>query len=112
MAPNLIFLALEIPIDSFDAFLFVIPVGVYLPSTSLRNYINHQKDKITYVPLDLVDDYIYSSLITRPLCWLKNVTSLNLLNEIFPFISADPGFEELTPRVKGMKNCRVADQKI
>ena len=34
------------------------PVGVYYDSPFLGNYINHQKDKISYVPLNPVANYV------------------------------------------------------
>ena len=38
---------------------FFPPVGVYYDYTFLGNYINHQKDKISCIPLDPVADYVY-----------------------------------------------------
>ena len=37
----------------------IFPVGVYYASRFLGNHINDQKDKIAYVPLKLVADYVY-----------------------------------------------------
>ena len=37
------------------------PVAVYYTSPFLGNYINHQKDKISYVPLDLVAEYVFKT---------------------------------------------------
>ena len=37
--------------------------GVYYDSTFLGTYINHQKDKIYYVPLNPVADYVYISYL-------------------------------------------------
>ena len=34
-------------------------LGVYYSYLFLGNYINHQKDNVSYVPLDPVDDYVY-----------------------------------------------------
>ena len=35
------------------------PLEFYYTSPLLGNYTNHQKDKIAYVPLDPVSDYVY-----------------------------------------------------
>ena len=35
------------------------PIGVYYDSPLLGNYINHQNDKISYVTLDPVANYVY-----------------------------------------------------
>ena len=56
-----------------------------------RKPTNHQKDKISYVTLDPVADYIYSIINIITPCWLKNSTLLNLLTKISPVISGHPG---------------------
>ena len=38
---------------------FLYHVGVYYASYFLGNYINHQNDKISYITLDPVDEYVY-----------------------------------------------------
>ena len=75
LAPTQVFLGNEIPGDSllgiplcfppllFNMLLFrgelhISPLGFYYVSPILGDYINHQKDKIAYVPLDPVADYV------------------------------------------------------
>ena len=72
-------LELEIPRDSFSGIPLCFPLlgftmlpfhgeicssplGFYYASPFLGNYINHQKDKISFVPLDPFADYVYSRL--------------------------------------------------
>ena len=52
-------LGLEIPGNFLGDPPLTFPVGVYYDYTLLENYTNHQKDKIAYVPLDPVSDYVY-----------------------------------------------------
>ena len=53
-------------------------LGFYHASPFLRNYINHQKDKIAYVTLDPVSDYAYiADLNTRHCVGWKTLPNLN-----------------------------------
>ena len=53
-------------------------LGFYYASPFLGNYVNHQKDKIAYVPLNSVSDYVYiEDLNTRLRVGWKTLLNLN-----------------------------------
>ena len=79
------YLGLDIPGGSSQGFLLAFPrwgllclsfrgethislLGFYYASLFLGDYINHQKDKIAYVPLNPVMDYIYIADLNTRLC--------------------------------------------
>ena len=47
---------------------YISPLCIYYASTFVGNYTNHQKDKIAYVPLNPVDDYVYIADLNNRLC--------------------------------------------
>ena len=55
------------------------PLGFYYAYPFLGNYINHQKDKIAYVPLDPIADYVYiEDVNTRLRVSWKTLPNLNI----------------------------------
>ena len=63
---------------SFLGELHISPLGFYYASPFLGNYINHQKYKIDYVPLDPVADYVHIlDLNTRLRVGWKTLPNLN-----------------------------------
>ena len=63
---------------------------------------NQRKEKIAYIPLEPVADYVYIRLNNITTCWMKNATWLNFLPEIFPVLSGNPGLWEIDS--KGKRN--------
>ena len=80
---------------------------------------NHQKDKISYVPLDPVADYVYlSDLNTRLRVGWKTLpdlnfklkfqaqissSNLNFKTKIFPILAGNPGFWEIDSKGRSNK---------
>ena len=135
-------LVLEIPRDSFLGIPLCFPplgftmfhfcgelhinlLGFYYASSFLGNYINNQKENISYVPLDPVSDYVYiADLNNRLRVGWKTLPNLNLKLKFqtqtwISKLKSSPSSRvvrdsgKFTPMVKGMKPyCHVSAQSI
>ena len=67
-------------------------LGFYYAYPFLGNYSNHQKDKIYYIPLKSVSDYVYiADLNNRLRVGWKTLPNLNFKTKIFPVLPGNPG---------------------
>ena len=93
---------------TFCVELHISPLGFYYAYPFLGKYINHQKYKISYVPLDPVADYLYTEDLNTRLRFKPQFqtqisnSNLNFKTKIFPVLPGNPDFWVI--ETKGKRN--------